>query len=104
VQRQGIAPEFNQERAVKGLSRFVEPIGRPMTSSIGTIVPVTLLIPSQNRSRNYAPDPRERQQRYANGTSPVAERVAKPYASPSASPPRRHSHREIPGGIDIYNW
>jgi hypothetical protein len=59
VQRQGIAPEFNQERAVKGLSRFVEPIGRPMTSPIGTIVPVTLLIPSQNRYRNYAPDPRE---------------------------------------------
>lgn len=34
------------------------------------------MILSQNRYRKYAPDPRERQQRYANGTS-LAERVAK---------------------------
>jgi hypothetical protein len=39
---------------LKGFSRFVEPIGRPMTSSTGDIAPVNLLILSQNRFWNYA--------------------------------------------------
>jgi hypothetical protein len=46
--------EFNQERAVKGFSRFMEPIGRPMTSSIGRIAPFSVFILTQNRFWNYS--------------------------------------------------
>jgi len=52
AQRKGIAPKFNQERAVKRLSRFVEPIGRAMISSIGTIGLLSLLILSHHRFWN----------------------------------------------------
>ena len=39
---------------LKGYSRFIEPIGRPMTSSDDSFAPYSRLILSRNRFGNYA--------------------------------------------------
>jgi hypothetical protein len=66
----------------------------PSTSSASQSSPRPNTLACRTASRS--PTPTE------HHLSPTGSRSSS--ASPSASPPRRYSHREFPGGIDIYNW
>jgi hypothetical protein len=101
AQRQGIAPEFNQERA-EGLSRFVEPMGRPMTSSIGTIVPVTLLNLNQNQYRNYAPGSSPRKAAALRQRKIACRRTGREAPTRSIRLTSAFSWTNSRRGIDIY--